>query len=110
MEKRHRQELSGGPSYCWTCQEQALARGGQVDAHGSQERGISAEPSCSGCACKGGCKVSARRAGAVAGVPRARCRDQSQARDQTALRRRLRDLAGARVRYGYRRLDARAES
>ena len=53
---------------------------------------------------RAGCKVSARRACAVAGVPRASCRDQSQARDQTALRLRLRDLAGARVRYGYRRL------
>lgn len=51
-----------------------------------------------------GFKVSERRACAVAGVPRASCRYQSQAKDQTALRLRLRDLAGARVRYGYRRL------
>ena len=51
-----------------------------------------------------GFQVSERRACQVAGVPRATCRYQSQARDQTALRLRLRDLAGARVRYGYRRL------
>ncbi len=51
-----------------------------------------------------GFKVSERRACEVAGVPRASCRYQSQAKDQSALRIRLRDLAGARVRYGYRRL------
>ena len=38
------------------------------------------------------------------GSPRSSCRYRSQARDQTALRLRLRDLAAARVRYGYRRL------
>lgn len=51
-----------------------------------------------------GFKVSEWRACEVAGVPRSSCRYQSQAKDQTALRIRLRDLAGARVRYGYRRL------
>ncbi len=51
-----------------------------------------------------GFKVSERRACEVAGAPRSSRRYQSQARDQTALRLRLRDLAGARVRYGYRRL------
>jgi putative transposase len=40
----------------------------------------------------------------VAGVARSTCRYRSQARDQSALRVRLRDLAAARVRYGYRRL------
>jgi putative transposase len=40
----------------------------------------------------------------VAAVPRSTCRYRSQAEDQTPLRVRLRDLAAARVRYGYRRL------
>ena len=48
--------------------------------------------------------VSERRACRVAAVPRSTCRYRSQAEDQTPLRVRLRDLAAARVRYGYRRL------
>jgi putative transposase len=51
-----------------------------------------------------GFRVSERRACRVAGVPRSRCRYQSQAKDQTPLRQRLRELAAVRVRYGYRRL------
>jgi putative transposase len=51
-----------------------------------------------------GFRVSERRACRVAGVPRSSCRYRSVAADQTALRLRLRDLAAARVRYGYRRL------
>jgi putative transposase len=51
-----------------------------------------------------GFRVSERRACRVAGVPRSSYRYRSQAADQTALRLRLRDLAAARVRYGYRRL------
>ncbi len=51
-----------------------------------------------------GFRVSERRACRVAGVPRSSCRYRSVAQDQTALRVRLRDLAAARVRYGYRRL------
>ncbi len=51
-----------------------------------------------------GFRVSERRACRVAGVPRSTCRYRRVARDQTALRGRLRDLAAARVRYGYRRL------
>ncbi len=51
-----------------------------------------------------GFRVSERRACRVAGVPRSTCRYRSQAQDQAALRVRLRDLAAARVRYGYRRL------
>jgi putative transposase len=51
-----------------------------------------------------GFRVSERRACRVAGVPRSTCRYRSHAQDQTALRVRLRDLAAARVRYGYRRL------
>jgi putative transposase len=37
-------------------------------------------------------------------VARSSCRYQSVAQDQSALRIRLRELAAARVRYGYRRL------
>jgi putative transposase len=48
--------------------------------------------------------VSERRACRVATVPRSSCRYRSVAADQTVLRLRLRDLAAARVRYGYRRL------
>jgi putative transposase len=48
--------------------------------------------------------VSERRACRVGGVPRSSCRYRSVAADQTALRLRLRDLAAARVRSGYRRL------
>lgn len=51
-----------------------------------------------------GFRVSERRACRVVGVPRSSCRYRSAARDQTMLRLRLRDLAAARVRYGYRRL------
>ncbi len=51
-----------------------------------------------------GFRVSERRACRVAGVPRSSHRYRSVARDQDALRLRLRDLAAARVRYGYRRL------
>lgn len=51
-----------------------------------------------------GYKVSERRACAVAGVPRSSCRYTSQARDQSPLRQRLKELATTRVRYGYRRL------
>ncbi len=51
-----------------------------------------------------GFKVSERRAGAVIGLSRSTQRYQSRAQDQTALQMRLRDLAAARVRYGYRRL------
>ena len=51
-----------------------------------------------------GFRVSERRACRLAGVARSSYRYRSQAADQTALRLRLRDLAAARVRYGYRRL------
>jgi putative transposase len=51
-----------------------------------------------------GFRVSERRACRLAGVARSSYRYRSQAADQTALRIRLRDLAAARVRYGYRRL------
>ncbi len=53
---------------------------------------------------RAGFRVSERRACRVAGVSRSSDRYRSVARDQTALRVRLRDLAAARVRYGYRRL------
>lgn len=53
---------------------------------------------------RAGFRVSERRACRVAGVPRSTCRYRSVAHDQTPLRVRLRDLAAARVRYGYRRL------
>jgi putative transposase len=56
------------------------------------------------CFFRAGFRVSERRACRVAGVPRSTCRYPSAARDQTALRVRLRDLAASRVRYGYRRL------
>lgn len=51
-----------------------------------------------------GFRVSERRACQVAAVARSSCRYQSQAKDQTPLRQRLRELAAVRVRYGYRRL------
>jgi len=51
-----------------------------------------------------GYRVSERRACQVAAVARSSHRYQSQARDQTPLRQRLRELAAVRVRYGYRRL------
>ena len=47
---------------------------------------------------RAGFRVSERRACRVAGVPRSTCRYRSVARDQTALRGRLRELAAARVR------------
>jgi putative transposase len=51
-----------------------------------------------------GYRVSERRACQVAGIARSSHRYQRQARDQTPLRQRLRELAAVRVRYGYRRL------
>ncbi len=51
-----------------------------------------------------GFKVSERRACRVIPIARASLRYQSQAKDQGALKLRLRDLAQSRVRYGYRRL------
>jgi putative transposase len=51
-----------------------------------------------------GFQVSERRACRVVGIPRSSYRYRSAARDRTALRLHLRDLAAAQVRYGYRRL------
>lgn len=51
-----------------------------------------------------GFRVSTRRACRVIGVPRTTNDYRSKAKDQSALRLRIRDLAQARVRYGYRRL------
>ena len=51
-----------------------------------------------------GFRVSERRACRLASVARSSYRYRSVAADQMALRLRLRDLAAARVRYGYRRL------
>lgn len=51
-----------------------------------------------------GFKVSERRACRVIPIARASQRYQSQAKDQSALKLRLRDLAQSRIRYGYRRL------
>ena len=48
--------------------------------------------------------VSERRACRVIGCHRKTYRYRSRAKDQTALRMRLRELASGRVRYGYRRL------
>lgn len=48
--------------------------------------------------------VSERRACAASGFPRSSQRYQSRRDPQTALRMRLRELASARVGYGYRRL------
>src|SRR5215212_6307026 len=56
------------------------------------------------CYFRAGFQVSERRACRVVGIPRSSYRYRSTARDQTALRLRLRDLAAAQVRYGYRRL------
>jgi putative transposase len=52
-----------------------------------------------------GFQGSERRVCQVIPVHRSSYRYRSMARDQTALRLRLRDLAAARVRYGYRRLQ-----
>ena len=49
-------------------------------------------------------QVSERRACEVLGFPRSTCKYRSVADEQAALRMRLRDLAQARVSYGYRRL------
>ncbi|BEQ16950.1 insertion element protein [Desulfoferula mesophila] len=51
-----------------------------------------------------GLQVSERRACHLIRIARSTQRYQSQARDDTALRIRLKDLAASRVRYGYRRL------
>ena len=51
-----------------------------------------------------GFRVSQRKACRAIGMWPSTCRYRSQARDQTPLRMRIRDLAAARVRYGYRRL------
>ena len=51
-----------------------------------------------------GFQVSERRACRVIPIARATHRYQSQAKDQSALKIRLRDLAKSRIRYGYRRL------
>jgi putative transposase len=51
-----------------------------------------------------GFAISERRSCRALGMARSSYRYQSVARDQSALRQRLRDLAAARVRYGYRRL------
>jgi putative transposase len=48
--------------------------------------------------------VSERRACRVIGCDRKTYRSKSRAKEQTALRMRLRELARVRVRYGYRRL------
>ena len=48
--------------------------------------------------------MSQRKACRAIGVWPSTCRYRSQARDQTPLRMRIRELAAARVRYGYRRL------
>lgn len=53
---------------------------------------------------KVGYQLGTRKACQLVGLNRATYYYQSQAKDQTALRIRLRDLAAARVRYGYRRL------
>lgn len=51
-----------------------------------------------------GFQVSERRACQAIGSQRSSYRYRSMAKDQTALQMRIRDLAAARVRYGYRRL------
>jgi putative transposase len=51
-----------------------------------------------------GLAVSERRACQLIQLARSTHRYLSQARDDTALRIRLKDLAASRVRYGYRRL------
>ena len=56
-----------------------------------------------------GFKISERRACRVIPVARATQRYKSQAKDQSALKLRLRDLAHSRLRYGYRRLHVLLE-
>ena len=51
-----------------------------------------------------GYKVSERRACLVIGIRRSSYRYASIAKDQSALKMRIRDIAAARVRYGYRRV------
>ncbi len=51
-----------------------------------------------------GFRVSQRKACGAIGIWPSTCRYRSQAQDQSPLRMRIRDLAAARVRYGYRRL------
>jgi putative transposase len=51
-----------------------------------------------------GFKVSERRACQVIGIRRSSYRYQSTAQDQNPLKMRIRDIAAARVRYGYRRV------
>jgi putative transposase len=53
---------------------------------------------------KVGFKVGERRACRALGFSRSTIRYRTQAKEQSALRIRLRDLAGTRVRWGYRRL------
>ncbi len=53
-----------------------------------------------------GYQVSERRACRVAAVKRSTIRYRSQAKDQSPLRLRIRELAAVRVRYGYRRLHS----
>ena len=51
-----------------------------------------------------GFQISQRRACLLIGIGRSTCRYRSQAEDQSALKMRIRDIAGVRVRYGYRRI------
>jgi putative transposase len=51
-----------------------------------------------------GFKIDQRRACRLVGLNRSTFYYQSQAKDQAALRMRIRDIAAARVRYGYRRV------
>ena len=53
---------------------------------------------------RSGYQVSERRACRVADVRRTTMRYRSQARDQSPLRQRIKELAAVRVRYGYRRI------
>jgi len=53
---------------------------------------------------RAGFQVSERRACRAVGAPRTTMRYRSQARDQSPLRQRIKELAAVRVRYGYRRL------
>jgi putative transposase len=50
------------------------------------------------------CRRSERRACQLAGIGRSSCRYQARRRDDPELRQRLRELAGERRRFGYRRL------